>query len=266
MAKRWPERKLAPFVEDPAHAGIFCDFDGTLADIVLDPAGARPRPGAVEVLAELSEVFARVGVLSGRPLSFLEPYFGPEVVLSGLYGIEVIEDGDRRDHPQAGAWREVVDDIAATAKAHGPEGMRVESKGLSITFHYREHPECADKVGKYAQAQAARSGLEQRPARMSVELHPPIPADKGSALHEAAEGLRSVLYIGDDVGDLPAFDALDELGDQGVTVLRVAVRSDEASDELLERADLVLDGPEGVVDLLTKLAKRVGPKEPSAAR
>ncbi|PZR93244.1 MAG: trehalose-phosphatase, partial [Candidatus Nephthysia bennettiae] len=57
----------------------------------------------------------------------------------------------------------------------------------------------------------------------------------------------------DDHGDLTAFDALDDLADSGVKVMRVAVRSDESPEELLERADLVVDSPSDVVHLLRRL-------------
>lgn len=255
-----PKKVLArfePLLADPASAGLFCDFDGTMAEIVLDPAAAVPVAGAAESMAALASAFGRVGVLSGRPLGFIERFFSPTLLLAGLYGLEWSQDGERHDHPQAGAWREVVDDVAACGRARGPAGMLVEAKGLSLTLHYREHPELAEEVGSWAAQQATRSGLVARPARMSVELHPPIAADKGSALLAAADDLRAVCFIGDDVGDLAAFDALDRLALGSVTVVRVAVSSDEASPELIERADVVLAGPRQVVALLRTLAERV---------
>lgn len=253
-----PPQLLEAFVAEPAKAGIFCDFDGTLSDIVVDPARARPVAESVEVLANLGSLFGRVGVLSGRPLSFLEQFFAPSLFLAGLYGLEISDGGQRRDHPHAGAWREVVADVAACSADRGPAGMRVENKGLSITLHYRGAAEVGPQVEQWAAGQAARSGLRQRPARMSVELHPPIDADKRTALCEAADGLSAVCYVGDDVGDLPAFDALDELAAQGVTVLRVVVRSDEVAPELVERADVVLDDPSAVVELLRVFARAAG--------
>jgi trehalose 6-phosphate phosphatase len=53
--------------------------------------------------------------------------------------------------------------------------------------------------------------------------------------------------VGDDRVDLPGFDALDELAAEGLATLRVAVRSHEAPPELLERADLIIEGPSEVV-------------------
>jgi trehalose 6-phosphate phosphatase len=67
--------------------------------------------------------------------------------------------------------------------------------------------------------------------------------------------LQTAAFLGDDVVDLAAFDALDALEADGVAVLRVAVSSDEAPAELLERADLVVEGVEGAVGWLSDLAR-----------
>jgi len=245
---------FARLTADPPTTAIFCDFDGTLAAVVDDPASSRPVPGAVDALQRLAGRYGRVGVLSGRPLGFLAPLFGDDVFLAGLYGLEIRDAGVRRDHPGAGRWRSVVDDAASSCGRSGPAGMRVEHKGLSITLHYRGTPGIADAVVAVADAEAARTGLVARRARMSVELHPPIDADKGTALREAAAGRSAVAFFGDDVGDLPAFDALDALAAEGVATVRGVVRSDEVDPGMLARADVVLDGPDEVVGLLNGLA------------
>ena len=99
----------------------------------------------------------------------------------------------------------------------GPRACSSSTKGLSVTLHYREHPEAADAVRAWAEGQAARSGLELRTAKMSIELHPPVATDKGAVVMGLAEGLDNVCFLGDDVGDLPAFAALDRLRDEGRT-------------------------------------------------
>jgi trehalose 6-phosphate phosphatase len=66
-------------------------------------------------------------------------------------------------------------------------------------------------------------------------------------------GLQGVAFGGDDVVDLPGFEALDRLDERGVMTVRVAVSSDEAPDELLARADVVVEGPEGMLDWLRSL-------------
>jgi trehalose 6-phosphate phosphatase len=237
----------------PSATAICSDFDGTLSLIVDDPSAARPVDGAVDALASLADRYAVVAVLSGRPVSFLQGWLPPPIELRGLYGLEIASDGVRRDHPQAGAWREAIDDVVAASRAAVPDGVIVEHKGLSMTLHYRTHEDLQNEVLAFAERQAARAGLALRPARMSVELHPPVAVDKGTALRELANGMSAACFIGDDAGDLPAFTALDELAAEGVAGVRVAVRSSESPAELLERADLVVDGPPGVVSFLRAL-------------
>jgi len=238
---------------DPASTVICCDFDGTLAPIVDDPAAARPGPGAVDALVALARRYGVVAVLSGRPVDFLVQHLPPTLELRGLYGIEAVRGGVRADDPGAGRWRQVVEEVAATSRQWAPAGVLVEPKGLSLTLHYRTRPGLASEVLGFAGHQAARSGLALRPARMSVELHPPVAVDKGSCLRELASGRRAACFIGDDAGDLPAFDALDALAAEGRVTARVAVRSREAPKALLARADAVVEGPSEVVDLLRML-------------
>jgi trehalose 6-phosphate phosphatase len=79
--------------------------------------------------------------------------------------------------------------------------------------------------------------------------------DKGVALMEYVRevGAEAVLYAGDDLGDLPAFAAVEKLRSDGVPGLLVCSGSSEVA-ELADRADLVVDGPAGVVRLLAALA------------
>jgi len=244
---------IEPVVRRAPQAGVLFDFDGTLSPIVDDPDAARPSDGVDTTLDELARRYGLVAVVSGRPVAFLRPLLPAGVVLSGLYGLEVVRQGVVADHPYAGAWREAIEDVVRSSVAHGPPGMRVEPKGLSLTLHYRTRPDLAEAVQAWAASQAARSGLVARPARMSVELHPPIATDKGTAVEQLTAELEAVCYVGDDVGDLPAFDALDRLAASDVHTLRVAVGSDESPAELLDRADLVLDGTAAVPAFLDAL-------------
>jgi trehalose 6-phosphate phosphatase len=247
------EAVLGPFLGHPESSAILFDFDGTLSPIVDDPLDARPIDGAVELLERLAERYMVVGAVSGRPVSFLQPLLPVGVQLSGLYGLERIRRGVRSDHPNSGAWREVIADVAGCSADRGPAGMVVETKGLSLTLHYRTRPEQADAVRRWASQQAARSGLVYRPARMSVELHPPIQVDKGTAVEAIAADASAVCFLGDDVGDLPAYDALDRLAERGIHAVRVAVVSDEGPPELVRRADVVLEGPAEAVRWLNGL-------------
>ena len=234
-------------------AAIFPDFDGTLSTIVERPDDAVLVDGAEPVLRRLADEAGLFAVVSGRPISYLERQLPEGPVLSGLYGLETLRDGERQDHPQAGAWREVVTDVQATSEALGPEGMVVESKGLSLTLHYRAEPGLAMAVQDWAQRQADRSGLVIRPAKMSVELHPPLTTDKGTVVLDLVEAFDPVVFVGDDRGDLPAFEVLADLATRGRTVLRVAVASSEAPQEIIDGADVVVDDPRAALDLLRGL-------------
>ena len=255
---------LAPLLEHPGRTAIVTDFDGTLAPIVDDPEQSRPLPDAVEVLHRLAHRYELVAVVSGRPAGFIAEHLKLEacedddecksLVVSGLYGLEKAEGDQITPHPDAEQWRQAVDEAVEEAEGAAPSGVFVEHKGLSVTLHYRTAPDHEDWVRQWAEERAERSGLALHPARMSYELRPPIEADKGSALAELVDGLEAACFAGDDRGDLPAFEALDRLArDGGMATLKVAVRSDESPAELLEGADVEVDGPEGVVELFRRL-------------
>lgn len=254
LTGRRAEQRLRDVVgADPASTALFFDFDGTLAPIVPDPASAAAVDGAIELLGRLAGRFRRVAVVSGRPRSFLVERVGDGVDLSGVYGLETRVSGVEEDHEDATRWRRVIDGVVAGG-SRLPSGVLVESKGLSLTVHYREAPEAEADVLAWADEVARATGLEVRAAKRSAELHPPLAVDKGTSVLAFSEGCSTVAYLGDDLGDLPAFAALDELAARGVTTCKVAIASDELHDDVADAADLVLDGPHAVLAALEPLA------------
>lgn len=248
-----PTSAVAPLRADPGRSALLFDFDGTLSPIVDDPDAAGPAAGVVGLLEELAGRYRTVGAVSGRPVAFLAARLPSSLVLSGLYGLESVVDGVRADRSGVEVWRHPVAEAAALAVGRGPEGMRVEPKGLSVTLHYRARPDLGGPVLHLAEALAAETGLEARAAKMSVELHPPVDADKGLVVRELAVGAAAVLYAGDDLGDLPAFAALAELRADGRATVAVAVETPELPASLRAAADLLVDGTQGVVGLLHAL-------------
>ena len=251
---------LAPFRERPDAAAVITDFDGTLSPIVLDPDEARPMDGAVELLHRLANRYARVVVVSGRPARFLADHLRvaecPRLVAFGLYGLEWTDGESVVEHVDAGPWREVIAASVAAAEREAPEDVTVEHKGLALTLHVRVAPKEADWAAGWVVERAASTGLVVHPARKSYELRPPVAVDKGTVVADLLVGMGAACFIGDDLGDLPAFDALDVAAERdGLRALRVAVRSAEAPPDLLDRADYKVDGPPGVLDLLSRLAE-----------
>ncbi|MFI1970293.1 trehalose-phosphatase [Streptomyces cinnamoneus] len=269
---------LAALLARPERAVVALDFDGTLAPIVPDPERARAHPGAVPALARLAPHLASVVVITGRPADVAVRYGGfagvaglDRLVVLGHYGAERWDAATGTvsapaPHPGVAAARAelpgLLDASGAWKDAAWPQSAPVEDKGgRAVAVHTRRAP---DPQAAFEALRAPLAGLAERhglvlePGRLVLELRPPG-MDKGVALagHVRATGAGSVLYAGDDLGDLAAFAAVEELRPQGVPGLLVGSGSAEVT-ALAERADLVVDGPDGVVELLTALADELG--------
>jgi trehalose 6-phosphate phosphatase len=252
--------RAAGLARRAAEVAVCLDFDGTIAPIVEDPAAARPLPGVVELLGPLAERYATVALVSGRPAAYLASHTAaPGVRYLGLYGLEEIVDGrlqvDRRLEAARPAVAAAAGDLAEDPAVSG-SGAHLEDKRYAVAVHLRRVPDPDRWAGPVSQAAtrlADRHGLEVVPGKMVWELRPRVRSDKGDAVRRVAaeSGAGAVAMVGDDRGDLPAFAAAAELGGG----LRVAVRSAEAPAELLEAADLVVDGPEGVREFLEHLLR-----------
>ncbi len=246
-----------PLRERAEEAALFLDYDGTLAPIVDDPAGARPVPGVPELLARLGARFGVVAVVSGRPLAYLQGALGrpPGVRMAGLYGMEEIgADGVLRRDPAAEGWRGSVQEVTDVLSRDAPPGVEVEPKGLAVTVHWRRAPEAEEWVREAAASAAARTGLRAEPGRMSVELRPPVAADKGTVVARLGARHPVVGCFGDDLGDIPAFEAVAALGRAGAATVTVVVADAESPPQLLAMADVSVAGPEAAVALLEAIA------------
>lgn len=259
---------LSPLLVHPATTAVLTDFDGTLSPIVVDPYEARPLDGVGEVMASLAARFGEVAVLSGRPVSFLEEHLaapGPaaeshRVRFVGLYGLEQSwGDGRIEVEPDAAAWRRVVDAAVARLQRDAPPRVLVEPKGLAVTVHWRRAPEAEGWVAAAVAAEVELSGLRAHPGRMSVELRPPLDVDKGSVIRRLAASCSAACYLGDDLGDLPAFDALHAMAtDGGMATVAIAVTDDESDARVAAAADVVVSGPNRALEVLAWLSRNAG--------
>jgi trehalose 6-phosphate phosphatase len=248
---------LVPVVEQPDRTAFFVDFDGSLSPIVPDPPTATVLPAARAALARLVPALGKVAVISGRPVSFLVDALGLDGLgYVGAYGLERFVDGrvvlDERVRP----WVDAIMGAAAEATAALP-GLFVERKGdVAVTIHWRGSPERGPEALAWAEAAAARLGLDAPlRGRMAVELRPPVPVDKGTTAAEMARGAAVAVFAGDDAGDVPAFDALHDLARTGELehAVSIGVASVE-SPPAVRAADVVVDGPVGLAALLDALA------------
>jgi trehalose 6-phosphate phosphatase len=256
---------LAALLAEPSRALIALDFDGTLAPIVPDPDEARAHPGVRPVLARLSAAGVRIAVITGRPAQVAVDYGGlgdvTGLVVLGHYGLERWSDGEVSAPAEDEGVAVVRDRLPELLRRLGAaDGTAIEDKGRSLAVHVRR---ATDPVAAMAVVEpalrvlAAETGLVVEPGRMVLELRP-AGADKGAALRSFVDELQpsSAMFVGDDLGDLAAFDCLDQLRADGLPGLLVCSGSTEVT-QLADRADLVVDGPPGVVALLESLADAI---------
>ncbi|GAC1439926.1 MAG: trehalose-phosphatase [Mycobacteriales bacterium] len=246
---------LAALRADPSHALVAVDYDGTVAPIVARPQDAVPAPGAVDVLTALAGRVGRVALITGRPARAVVDLAGvaavPGLVVLGQYGVERWSGGTVAAEPPLAGLTTARTELSRLVDRQGGE---VEDKGLSLVVHTRNaEPGAQDRLAQPVGELARRCGLEVHLGRQVLELRPPG-FDKGAALLSlAAPAPSAVLFAGDDRGDGPAFDAVDELRSRGVPGLTVFSDSDEGPGSLRTRADVVVDGPTGVVAFLSGL-------------
>lgn len=247
----------------PAEAVLGFDFDGTLAPIVDDPASARAHPDAAPALARLAPLVGALVIVTGRPAAVAVEYGGFEdidgLVVLGQYGLERWESGVLSEpEPPPGVAEARAKLLGVLEAAGAPPETFIEDKGQALAVHTRR---CADpdvaleRLRGVLAALAERTGLTVEPGRYVLELRP-HGMDKGMALRSfvAERGTRpsAVLFAGDDLGDLAAFDAVESLRAEGVPGVLVCSGSAEVT-ALAERADVVVDGPAGVVGFIGAL-------------
>lgn len=249
---------------------IGLDFDGTLSPIVDDPESAHIHPDAPEVLLDLAGVVRAIAVITGRPvrkvlaLGGLDEVgqaigeTGRELFVFGQYGYERWSSDKRRvvsPRPPPGLAR-FLRDLPRVLREAGSADAFVEDKGLAVAVHTRR---LDDPVGAYDRLLpllgelAGRQALAIEPGRNVIEVRAPG-MDKGMVVRNLAKEVEAggFLFAGDDLGDVEAFEAVAELREEGLPTLLVCSASQEES-ALIELADVVVPGPEGVLDLLRRL-------------
>ncbi len=262
----------------PGRILVVTDFDGTIAEIDLDPMGAVIEPlarRALRRLARFSEAHPErlsVAILTGRALIDI----GPRVRVGGLryvgnHGLETFSLARRgrverlvaegsvglTDGPAARLGRHV-----ATALGE-PDWLFVELKGPSVGFHFRQAPdwvEAGQRVGQAVEdGLAGSTELERFDGRLNVELRPAGAGGKRAATARLLDELRpsSVLLLGDDRGDAEGFSVVSAARAEGrlLAGLSVGVHDRVATPpEVLAAADVMLDSPRDAAHLLSALA------------
>lgn len=262
---------LAPLRSDPARAAVLLDIDGTLAPIVRHADDAHVPEATRTLLIEVAKRYALVACVSGRRAASARQIVAiGSIAYVGNHGGELLRAGATRPDvaPELAAWTERVRAFAAHAYTPELQRLRVrsEDKHAIAAFHWRGAPDedaAATAVAELA-ARAQAEGLAVHWGRKVLEVRPPVPLDKGLGVRALLDGqpsprgaprFQAALYVGDDATDVDAFRGLRALARDGALAhaVCIAVDSEEAPPELVEQADLAIDGPGGVRALLEAL-------------
>jgi trehalose 6-phosphate phosphatase len=243
---------LAPFRTTPAESAILLDVDGTLAPIVPHPDLSAVPDQTLRLLEDIASRYALVACVSGRaPRDVRRLVPIPAIRIAGNHGLELLDGDQVLIEEEAVPWLLAIRAVAEAVEpiAAGVGGW-VEDKGATLSIHIRESDD-PDAARAVLEAQAVpeilAAGLAWRWGRLALEARPPIPIDKGTAVRRLLDRhpeVRRSLYAGDDLTDLDALIAVD---------VRVVVQSAETPPELLPVADILVDGPAGLVEVLERL-------------
>jgi trehalose 6-phosphate phosphatase len=255
---------LRPLKAEPRRSAILLDVDGVLAPIVQHPDDAHMPETTRRPLIEVAKRYGVVACVSGRRASDARRIVSlGSIAYLGSHGSEILRPGaiapelDR----ELQAYTRRVQAFARTALTEQLQRLRVrlEDKEAIAAFHWRGVPdeEGAQAAISEIARQAEAAGFTAHWGRKVLEIRPPVRVDKGAGIVNLLRDadLAAALYAGDDVTDVDAFHGLSELVELGALghALRVGVRSDETPPALAEEADVLVDGTDGVRELLQAL-------------
>jgi trehalose 6-phosphate phosphatase len=263
--KRALVEALAPLRAEPARSAVLLDVDGTLAPIVRHADDAQvPEPTRAPLIA-IARRYGLVACVSGRRATIARRIVAlGSITYVGNHGAEVLRGGATEIDvdPEVARWTERINAFAAAAWTDDLHRLRVrtEDKEAIRAYHWRGAPdEAAAEAGVRELARRAEAdGLVTHWGRKVLEVRPPVQLDKGHGIRRLLRdaGMSAAVYVGDDRTDLDAFTGLRDLVDEGRLehALCVGVRSEETPAELEAQSDMLVDGPNGVRELLQALA------------
>jgi trehalose 6-phosphate phosphatase len=258
------ETLLEPLRRDPEHSAVLLDVDGVLAPIAAQPEDAFMPETTRRPLIDVARRYGTVACVSGRRASDARRIVSlGSIAYLGNHGSEILRPGavapelDR----ELQAWTRRVQGFVREAFGEELRRLRVrlEDKEAIAALHWRGVPdeEAAERAIRAVAERAEAAGFKTHWGRKVLEIRPPVRIDKGAGIVGLLRDsdLAAAIYVGDDMTDVDAFRGLGELVEMGRlgTALRVGVRSDEGPAALEDEADAMVDGTDGVRDLLRAL-------------
>jgi trehalose 6-phosphate phosphatase len=258
------EELLRPLRDAPERSAVLLDVDGVLAPIVQQPDDAHMPETTRRPLIEVARRYGTVACVSGRRASDARRIVALGTIFYlGSHGSEVLRPGAVAPEldQELQSWSRRVQAFAHDAYGEKLRRLRVrlEDKEAIAGLHWRGVPDEDEALAAVEEVaeQAEQAGFVSHWGRKVLEIRPPVRIDKGAGIVSLLKDtdLAAAVYVGDDVTDLDAFRGLTELQELGRLgyALRVGVHSDESPSALAEEADTLVEGPEGVRELLRAL-------------
>jgi trehalose 6-phosphate phosphatase len=255
-------------------AAFATDIDGTISPIAATPESAFVIPAAIEALEALNARLDVVFILTGRTALDAEQMIHiPGILYIGNHGLERRSKGKSSDNITAmesiEAIRNALVDVKREIQAQEiTDGILIEDKKLTASIHYRLSPareRIGPALGAIIHGAALQHGLRMTEGRFVFELRPQVAVNKGSAAFDVIreQGLKGIVFLGDDVTDIDAFRAIRQSRHDGIVRgLSIAVNSPETKSVVLEEADDVVEGVNSAVKLMQELAARLAHEIP----
>src|SRR4051794_24493888 len=215
-------------------------------------------------LIEVARRYGTVACVSGRRASDARRIVSlGSIAYLGSHGSEVLKPGSIAPEldRELQAWTRRVQAFAHEAYGEKLRRLRVrlEDKEAIAAFHWRGTPDEEEALAAVEEAAEAAeaAGFVPHWGRKVLEIRPPLRIDKGVGIVNLLRDtdLAAAVYVGDDLTDIDAFHGLTELVELGRlgTAVRIGVRSDEGPSKLQDEADHMVDGTDGVRELLKAL-------------
>ncbi len=244
--------------------GLITDMDGTISEIPHNFLEWAPPPPVLPQLAKLVHRLELLAVVSGRKTEAVKEIINIDgVKYIGHYGMEWWENDHAVLHPEVAASLTAMRALAAELEVlSAVDGMIIQDKWATVSVHYHltRQPEAARQqilavLEKSPHAKKMRLMHEKN----NIGIVPMVDIDKGTAVTGLIKerNLQGAIYLGDDVGDVPAFKAIRRTREnRDFDGLAILVTGPETTQATLNEVDFILTGVPETVRLLDWLVDK----------
>lgn len=246
--------------------GLVFDIDGTLSPIAPTSDQARLYPGVVPLLERARE-HAHIAIMTGRAIDDGAAMLNLEgLTYIGTHGLEWSEGLP---------WSHPVEIVPEALDYYGPgkylldlvekqlsdlPGVIIQRKRVGGSIHYRLSPnpiQTRQKLLSLLEEPARQVNMSLSEGKQIVEVRVPLPIHKGYALRQFAQrfSLHALVFAGDDRTDLDAVLETARMRKEGMTTLAIVVQHPDTLPELLQHADITVQGVPAMVELLREMVE-----------